>query len=425
MPYRIQAPDKSIEGQIHLPGSKSIANRLLLMRALSGQSFPLINLPGCDDTLLMTRLLDTISHSVKGAATRDPVILDCGNTGTALRFLLPYLCLLPGRWILTGTERMKQRPMGSLVHAMRSLGARVAFIEKEGFPPVQIHGRLLEGGSVSLDPSESSQFVSALLMIAPILDKGMELRLSKTPVSEPYIDLTLDLMHQLGIKVLHGEGVYHIRPQRYKTKSFTVEADWSAASYWFEITALAREANIRLSGLSEHSFQGDRQVRTYFKHLGVTSGFQQDSLLLQKQEMPQGKTLSPLTFHMSDHPDLVPAVAVTSALTGHHVHILGIRHLRIKESDRIQSLVTELAKTGRMIKDGEDSIEIRGGGQSEFGLDFGVLRTYGDHRMAMALAPLALKCGSVTLDDISVVSKSYPGFWKDLEDVGFVITFTA
>ena len=372
MTYIIQAPQQ-INSTIQLPASKSICNRALVIHAMAGCTFPLSHLSDCDDTEVIV------------AALRDmPEIINIKAAGTAMRFMTAYLASTPGSHTITGTERMKNRPIAILVDALRRLGADIEYVEKEGFPPLRIEGKPLEGGQIEVVGSISSQYISALLMIGPVLQKGLELKLTGEIASRPYIDLTLWTMRQFGADAKWTDiDTITIAPQPYaKIEDYTIESDWSASSYWYEIMAL--NAN-RDSELKAHRC-----------------------------------TLPRLDYDFTGSPDLAQTIVVACCAMGIHCRFTGLATLKIKETDRIEALKRELRKVGYVIRDENDNTLIWEGETCEPTLE--PIDTYEDHRMAMAFAPLAFKFPQLQINHPEVVTKSYPHFWEDLRSVGFIIT---
>ncbi len=390
---------------IILPASKSISNRILIINALSYSPYEVSNLSDCDDTAVMIAALNSNNQ-----------IFDIKAAGTAMRFLTAFLSKIVGEWQITGTERMKQRPIKILVDALNSLGAKIEYIEKEGFPPLKIYGSSLHGGSIKLDGSISSQYISALLMVAPTMEKGLEIELTGNIISRPYINLTLKLMEEFGIKSEWEGNIIHIPAQEYSPKKFNVESDWSAASYWYETAALADNAEIELGGLYPKSYQGDAKVAQIFKNLGIKTIFTTQGVRLQKTN----KICDKLEYDFTEQPDLAQTLVVTCTLMNIPFRFSGLQSLRIKETDRIAALMTELKKLGYLLHNEGDSILIWNGERCE-PEDNPVIATYEDHRMAMAFAPVALKLGNINIANPEVVSKSYPNYWNDLKQSGFLI----
>ena len=405
-------PPKRLDAMVALPASKSICNRALVIGALAGEGSRVGNVAHCDDSDVVVRAVRALADG-----DGDGRVIDVMAAGTAMRFLTAFLAAASrGEHVITGTERMKQRPIAVLVDALRALGADVVYVGKNGFPPLRIVGRALEGGVVSLPGNVSSQYISALLMIGPMMEKGLELKLSGGIISRPYIDMTIGIMRDFGARVeWRGDDTLVVEHGGYVPASYVVESDWSAASYWYEIMALCSDADARvvLSGLRQRSLQGDRGIADVFALLGVATEYVDGAVILTKCDAK----LSALDLDMADMPDLAQTLVVTCCMMGLPFHITGLQTLKIKETDRIVALQTELAKLGFMIESKHDSELIWTGARSE---PSGVpVDTYDDHRMAMAFAPATIKLGGIAINNPEVVSKSYPEYWEHLAAVGF------
>lgn len=405
-------PPKRLDAMVALPASKSICNRALVIGALAGEGSRVGNVAHCDDSDVVVRAVRALADG-----DGDGRVIDVMAAGTAMRFLTAFLAAASrGEHVITGTERMKQRPIAVLVDALRALGADVVYVGKNGFPPLRIVGRALEGGVVSLPGNVSSQYISALLMIGPMMEKGLELKLSGGIISRPYIDMTIGIMRDFGARVeWRGDDTLVVEHGGYVPASYVVESDWSAASYWYEIMALCGDADARvvLSGLRQRSLQGDRGIADVFALLGVATEYVDGAVILTKCDAK----LSALDLDMADMPDLAQTLVVTCCMMGLPFHITGLQTLKIKETDRIVALQTELAKLGFMIESKHDSELIWTGARSE---PSGVpVDTYDDHRMAMAFAPATIKLGGIAINNPEVVSKSYPEYWEHLAAVGF------
>ncbi|MDE5701818.1 MAG: 3-phosphoshikimate 1-carboxyvinyltransferase [Bacteroides sp.] len=415
MRYKLSAP-ANLHTTIQLPASKSISNRALILHALAQGSITPANLSDCDDTRVMVKALD-------GA----PEHIDILAAGTAMRFLTAYLSATPGTRIITGTERMQQRPIRILVDALRELGAKIEYAGKEGFPPLRITGTELAGKEITLAGNVSSQYISALLMIGPVLKNGLKLRLTGTIISRPYINLTLQLMTEFGATAAwSAEDCIIVHPGAYKDIPFTVESDWSAASYWYQMVALSQSSadngkdntaqTVELTGLFAHSYQGDSRGAELFGKLGVRTTYTDRGVALSKCGTP----VTRMEEDLVDIPDLAQTFVTTCCLMDIPFRFTGLQSLKIKETDRIQALITELRKLGYVVKSEEDSILLWDGERCQPDAS-PVIATYEDHRMAMAFAPAALRMAGLQIADPQVVSKSYPGYWKDLQQAGFEI----
>lgn len=454
MQYKILSPG-SVNSSIVLPSSKSISNRALAIGALAGSIASITNLSDCDDTEVMQRWL-----------TERPSTVDVGAAGTSMRFSTALLAVGHGEHVITGSERMKNRPIKILVDALRRLGADISYVEKEGYPPLRIVGKGgLSCGSVSLPGNVSSQYISALMMIGPYLKDGLILTLTDKVISRPYIEMTMSLMRQFGAKVYwdcssdesngivdeycnsnstvdelcHSNGtvdeslesnsagdkstesnVIIVEPGRYAVKSFNVESDWSAASYWYEMVALSSEGDARvlLPGLYEDSLQGDSKGREVFSLLGVKTEYTKDGVLLSKKT----REVDTLEYDFVKMPDLAQTFVVTCCMMGVPFHFTGLESLKIKETDRIVALKNEMAKLGFDLEDRNDSELLWDGRRRALTAeeyDSVAIDTYEDHRMAMAFAPVALVNGSIRINNPHVVSKSYPRYWDNLLAAGF------
>lgn len=407
MQYLLNAP-ASLYATVQLPASKSISNRALILHALSGGSTRPENLSDCDDTQVMIRALDHM-----------PDVIDIHAAGTAMRFLTAYLCVTPGTHTITGTERMQQRPIRILVDALRTLGARIGYAGNEGFPPLRINGTQLTDSEIELAGNVSSQYISALLMIGAVLPVGLKLRLTGDIISRPYINLTLQLMHDFGAQAgWTSENSISVAPGGYRDTPFRVESDWSAASYWYQMTVLsAGSPEVELLGLFANSAQGDSRGAELFARLGVQTEYTPQGVKLRKQGHPVVR----LDEDLVDIPDLAQTFVVTCCLLDVPFRFTGLQSLKIKETDRICALITELRKLGYVVHAEQDSILWWDGercpADEQPGID-----TYEDHRMAMAFAPACLVCPTIRINEPQVVSKSYPRYWDDLQAAGFGIT---
>lgn len=393
---------------IHLPASKSISNRALILHALSQGKIRPCNLSDCDDTQVMIRALDEM-----------PDTIDILAAGTAMRFLTAYLSVTPGTHIITGTARMQQRPIRILVDALRHLGADISYVSNEGFPPLRIQGAPLQQTEVTLAGNVSSQYISALLMIGAVLPHGLRLHLTGNLISLPYIQLTLQLMRSFGAKAdWESSDCIRVAPGGYNDVPFTVESDWSAASYWYQIMALHPDpdACVELYGLFADSYQGDSRGATLFARLGVHTEFIPQGVRLIRK----GKPAEVLHADMVDIPDLAQTFVVTCCLMNIPFRFSGLQSLKIKETDRLHALVAELHKLGYVLHTEEDSI-LSWKGERCKAEPAPVIATYEDHRMAMAFAPASLKHPNLRIADPHVVSKSYPSYWIHLQEAGFQV----
>ncbi len=411
--YRLTAP-RRLDMTVDLPASKSISNRALIIHALSGGSTLPENLSDCDDTSVIIEALRTMPEEINIKAA-----------GTAMRFMTAYLSVTPGTHILTGTERMKHRPIGILVDALRTLGANIEYIGEEGYPPLRITGSTLKGGLLEIHGNVSSQYISALLMIGPMLKDGLTLRLLDHIISRPYIDLTLWMMGEFGAEAeWTSADTITVNPKPYKSRDYFIENDWSGASYWYEILALNGdpESEIRLTGLMDGSKQGDSITRYIFSLLGVKTKLQS-----KKAGIPQTITLKKnghcvpkLEYDFVNCPDLAQTFVVACAAMNIPFHFTGLSTLKIKETDRIEALKTEMRKLGYVVKDIDGSELLWDGERCEPSLEQGI-DTYEDHRMALAFAPYAMKHNGLVINNPQVVTKSYPHYWDHLRQAGFKV----
>jgi len=411
--YRITAP-RQLHTTVTLPASKSISNRALIIYALSGGSMMPHNLSDCDDTGVM---IDALRYM--------PETIDIKAAGTAMRFMTAYLAVMRGTHTITGTERMQRRPIALLVDALRKLGAAIDYTAREGFPPLRITGGSLEGGPLEIAGNVSSQYISALLMIGPVLKKGLELKLTGDIISRPYIDLTLWMMREFGADAdWTASDTISVKPQPYKNCEYFIENDWSGASYWYEMMALLnnRDAELRLTGLTDGSKQGDSVVRYLFSLLGVKTTFQSktEGVTQTVTLKCSGRCVPKLEYDFVNSPDLAQTFVVTCAAKGIPFHFKGLSTLKIKETDRIEALKTEMRKLGYVIDSRNDSELIWEGQLCESAMEQGI-DTYEDHRMALAFAPYAFKSGSIVINNPQVVTKSYPTFWESLQEAGFEV----
>lgn len=402
---------KYVKGKVILPSSKSLSNRVLVINALSGNRGMLPeNVSDCDDTRVMIKWLDGCDETV-----------DVGAAGTAMRFSTALLAVSEGYRVITGSERMKQRPIALLVDALRGLGAEIEYVGNEGYPPLRIKGNpTMKGGCVSLSGGVSSQYISALLMIAPMMEEGLTLTLTGDVVSRPYIDMTIGLMRDFGAKVMWmDDNVVRVEPRVYSKRDFFVESDWSACSYWYEMVALG-DGDVLLPGLFKDSFQGDSRVAELFSMLGVTTEYVDgEGMGACVHIYRTGDVCGRLDLDLVEQPDLAQTLVVCCCMMGVPFRFTGLQSLKIKETDRINALRTEMRKLGYVVGEENDSVLYWNGERCEADTE-PVIDTYDDHRMAMAFAPCALKLGEIRINDPHVVSKSYPGYWEDLRSVGFV-----
>jgi len=396
---------KSIKAEISLPSSKSISNRVLIIRALCGEEFVINNLSTAADTFQLNAILSSNKNRI-----------DAGDGGTTLRFLLAFYCASGKEVEITASESLKKRPIAELVNALRILGAKIEYTETEGRLPLKISPSKLTGNNVSVSGEISSQFISALMLVAPYISGGLKIEMTGEILSLPYILMTKSVMEYFGAVVDFNENTISIHAGKYIAREITIQPDWSAASYWYEVAALSDEAEIMLHDLKSTSLQGDVAVVAMMEKLGVNTEFKKEGALLTKK----------INFDAPDYfnddfsgcPDLGPAIANTCAGLNITADLLGLKNFRLKESDRAAALQRELYNLN--VK-----TDFCGGSKFKVYAGSGIrkyvkpVKTYNDHRIAMAFAPLALRTGVIFIDDSEVVSKSYPHFFEDLRSVGF------
>lgn len=412
MNISLHKPVPAVSGDIYLPGSKSISNRVLMIRALSGSAFTLENMSDSDDT---RHLLDALNAISTGSST----VIDIGHAGTDMRFLTAYLSMQKGSYELTGSERMQQRPIGELVQVLRLLGADITCKNKEGFPPLLISGKELKGGQAEIRGDISSQFITALLMISPYFEKGLELKLRGNIVSKPYILMTIETMKQFGAEVIDMGDMIRVEPLPYgcRADSYHIESDWSAASYYYSMVALsAPGTSLTLHGLFEKSLQADAACAGIYRQFGVETLFSGQSVTISRtREMPAEK----IVYDFTRCPDIAQTLACSCVALGRPFEFKGLQTLKVKETDRIFALKTEFEKFGLHLNATADTLTYDGSAMQYEGVV--QIATYNDHRMAMSFAPMSLLHAGISIGKAEVVSKSYPGFWDDLRNIGFVI----
>jgi len=408
---------KNIHTEIQLTGSKSECNRALIISALSKKLVKVENLSNAADTVTLNSILNILEEELE-VEIQESKTVDVGPAGTAMRFLSAYLSAKNGNFLLTGTERMKQRPIGILAEALKTLGADISYAEAEGFPPLNISGPLHQKtAQVKVKGDVSSQYISALLMIAPILPQGLTLEIEGELTSKPYVDMTLDMLAEVGIRHSWNGNSISIAPQNFKPGTLVVEPDWSAASYWYSIAALADEAEISLPALKEKSLQGDSQIQKIMKIFGIATEKTEKGILITNLRLSLETNQ---VLDLKTCPDLAQTIVVIAAALGKNMSFTGLETLKIKETDRIAALQNELAKIGVTLT--EDNLVYT---LNTDGLHFPekiTIATYEDHRMAMAFAPLALLINEVEIEEMQVVEKSYPYFWEDLKKAGFDVS---
>lgn len=390
---------------IALPFSKSISNRILIMQALAEYNFVVENLSNADDTAVLIEALDSNSD-----------LIDIGMAGTAFRFLTAYLAIKNQEVTITGHSRMLKRPIGDLISCLNELGASISFLNEENYPPLRIEKGNLKGGVISLQVNKSSQYLTALLLIAPYLKGGLTINFSNDLVSKPYVRMTCDLMAQLGVKSEWNEKGISVSEQKYWTdKPVQVESDWSAAAFFYQYFACSDLEELSIEGLHERSIQGDSFIATAFESLGVYTTYNRNGIWLSKSEI----TIDSIEIDLTDTPDIIPSFAIAASLLLKNVKIKGIQTLRIKECNRVEALQIELAKIGIEVIDvNNKEISLHKISAIPKTILFSV---YNDHRMAMAFASLASVLDEIEIENSEVVSKSFPNFWNEIRKLGLII----
>lgn len=407
----LQSALQNLQSTIQITGSKSETNRLLLLQALF-PNITLANTSNSDDSVVMIKALENL-QSTNGNSQ----LIDIHHAGTTMRFLTAYFAINEGcEIVLTGSSRMQERPIKILVGALEQLGAIISYENEVGYPPIRIEGQKITASKVTLAANVSSQYISALLLVAPKLENGLELTLEGEITSIPYIKMTLALLNELNIQTSFDGNIIKVYPkQAVESKVITVESDWSSASYFFSLVALANEASIKLNSYKESSLQGDSALVSIYRELGVESSFENNQLTLKK--IPNF-AFEDVVFDLNNTPDIAQTIVVTCLGLGIGCHLSGLHTLKIKETDRLEALRIELTKLGANINVTNDSLTLIA---SKKILHNVKIATYNDHRMAMAFAPLALKV-PIIIEDAEVVSKSYPTFWEDMNLIGFQIS---
>lgn len=403
--------DGRIEGAVQLTGSKSECNRALIIQALSEGRVGIDNISNAADTVTLIQALESAKK-----AKNEVVKIDIGPAGTAMRFLTSYLNVINGSFELTGTQRMQERPIGVLTDALKILGADISFLKEQGFPPLSIRGGMQQKtNEVQINGNISSQYITSLLLIAPVLENGLTLKIQGDLTSRPYVSMTLEMMAKAGITYIWDENTIHIPAQPYQKTTLEVEPDWSAASYWYSMVALSKSGELLLKGLKKNSVQGDSEIARIMNHFGVKSTFLEEGVLLQKSNEKSDKT----HFDFIECPDLAQTIVVLATALKKDLSLSGLETLKIKETDRVAALQNEIGKYGGELTEDNGTYYLKTENvHFTDGLQFA---TYEDHRMAMAFAPLALMGVTIKIEEPEVVVKSYPDFWTDLEKTGFKV----
>lgn len=405
MNYKIKFAQNHLKGDVFLPFSKSISNRLLVIHAFTNHAFAIFNLSESDDT-----------RHMKEAFEGDGDEVNIGHAGTAMRFLTAFFAAATVKKTITGSERMKNRPIGELVNALNSIGADIKYAEKPGYPPLITSGKPLSGDTISLRGSISSQYITALLLIAPVLPNGLTINITDTLISSSYVKLTLEMMKYFGIEFKWEGNTISIPPQKYTPRDYVVEADWSGASYWYQLAMLADSAEISLHGLFPDSAQGDAAIAGMFQRIGVATRYDNNRIIISRQPVE-------CNFFEADFintPDMVQTFVVSLCMRGIPFRISGAQTLRIKETDRIFALQKEMAKFGYLIQEPEPGTLTWDGKKGE-AMNGITIDTYDDHRMALAFAPAALIYPGIVINHAEVVTKSYPQYWEQMQAFGMKV----
>jgi 3-phosphoshikimate 1-carboxyvinyltransferase len=408
----LHKPQAIISAVIELPGSKSISNRVLIIRSLSGLQFSIKNISNSDDTLHLIKALEQFQTNK---------VIDVGHAGTDMRFLTAFLAIKNGTYELTGSERLQQRPIKDLVDVLKDLGADISYKNKLGFPPLQIKGKQILGGNVKIKGDVSSQFISALLLIAPYFENGLSLEITSELVSKPYVTMTIEMMKSFGADVEWNENVIYVKPApySYSKPEYIVESDWSAASYYYSIVALsAANTQLTLRGLFKHSFQADSACDEIYKKFGIETVYHQDQAVITKTNVEQHRFIE---YNFIECPDIAQTLVCNCVGLGIPFEFTGLQTLKVKETDRISALFNEFSKISIHLDVTENSISYSPIEKSAL-MSLLCVTTYNDHRMAMSFAPLCLVYSNIVIEDAEVVSKSYPLFWEHLKQIGIYQT---
>ena len=395
----ISSDNKTIYGSIDLESSKSISNRLLIIKELSKTKFEIQNLSNARDTKILFEILSNYK-------TRKD--LNCEDAGTALRFIIAFLATREGIWRVSGSKRMHERPVKPLIDCLKDLGTEIKYLENKGFPPIEIKSKKLKSKKLSLAGDISSQFISALLLVAPTIENGLTLEITSKVLSKPYIAMTLGLMSEFGIGHSWKNNVIKVKQQNYLAKNIKVENDWSAASFWYSFLALSKSGEIKIPNLYASSLQGDSVLSSIYLKLGIKTEFNEDSIILNKTK----NVAKELELDLSNHPDLA---IVTCCGLGIKAHLMGLESLKVKESNRLKCIKQELRKFNISCEIDSTSIKIKE--NQNIVQPISLIKCHNDHRIAMSIAPLCMKVDSIKFDNKEVVNKSYPKFWEDIDRV--------
>lgn len=408
--------NRTVVGQVDLPGSKSESNRALMIAAYGGFPLEPVGLSDAHDTVLLQQCLRQVAKADVNVCN----VVDCEDAGTVARFLLTYLACREGEWVLTGSDRLCHRPMKALVDALMKLGADITYQQQEGCLPLRLRGRHLTGGSVVVDASQSSQFVSSLLLAAPVWRDGLCVRLVSSMSSEPYIKMTMAMMNHFGASVAQTGDTITVHAKPYQAKPFTVARDWSSASYWYELASLSNRCDLLLKGLQNDALQGDRKAAEMFSVFGVKTSFEPEGVRLTKEVKNDASSDKPLFFDITDTPDLFPALMVTCVALHNLAVINGIQNLKFKESDRVDAIISELVKLYSFDNVLNKNYVVVGKSTPiliNTYINTTTIKTYSDHRIAMAFAPLSYIIPDISIEQPEVVRKSYPTFWNEIDQL--------
>ena len=397
---KISSKNKTIYGSVDLESSKSISNRLLIIKALCKTKFRIQNLSNAKDTKILNELLDSFNKRID---------LNCEDAGTALRFLIAFLATKDGIWKVSGSKRMHERPVKPLIDCLKELGAEIKYLEKEGFPPIEIKSKKLKSKKLSLPGDISSQFISALLLVAPTIENGLTLEITSKVLSKPYIAMTLGLMSEFGIEYSWENNLIKVEQQNYIGKNIEVENDWSAASFWYSFLALSKSGEVKIPNLYAKSLQGDSVLSSIYLKLGIKTEFNENSIVLYKTK----NIAKELELDLSNYPDLALPIIVTCCGLGIKAHLMGLESLKVKESNRLECIKKELEKFNVISSISDSSIKIKK--NQKIVQPTSIIECHNDHRIAMSIAPLCMKVDSIKFDNKEVVNKSYPKFWEDFD----------
>ena len=394
----ISSINKTIYGSVDLESSKSISNRLLIIKELCKTKFEIQNLSNATDTKILNEILDSLETKKE---------INFEDAGTALRFAIAFLATKKGIWRVSGSKRMHERPIKPLIDSLVKLGANIHYLENKGFPPIEIKSEKLTSGKLKLPGNISSQFISALLLIAPTIKGGLNLEITSKVLSKPYIDMTLGLMSEFGIEYSWENNLIKVKEQNYLSKNIKVENDWSAASFWYSFLALSKNGEIQIPNLYNNSIQGDSVLSVIYSKLGIKTEFNEESIILSKTE----SIAKEIELDLSNYPDLALPIIITCAGLGTKAYLIGLESLKIKESNRLECIKKELSKFNINCEINSSSIKIKE--NQNIVQPTSIIECHNDHRIVMSIAPLCMKVDSIKFDDKEVVNKSYPKFWED------------